>query len=169
MSSGEYRRVQLVGTPNDKSEQGHVPWCAINPWDGFLYTSTFDNVTFINGYSFDESTSTFVYKKSIELRKTSNGVQGGCFSKNGHLILSSNSTNDIRCYSVLNGVFLGSVAIQKENGILYSQEVEGVTTRENITYNKVFAQIHVILLENEEHSGDDIYFKHYSVPNPEFL
>ncbi|MGH9975512.1 MAG: hypothetical protein ACRD8Z_06710 [Nitrososphaeraceae archaeon] len=96
-----------------------------------------------------------------------NKVQGGCFSKNGHLYLTSDDTEDIRGYSNLNGKFLGSCNVDYDKSD--DEEMEGLALG-HITYpDGVSSFVHVIILDNDDLSKDDVYFKHFTVPDPSVL
>jgi hypothetical protein len=81
------------------------------------------------------------------------------------LLLASDYTHDIRCYSVLNGKYLGSAGIQVGS----TEEVEGICVKKGVTMHGKAAQVHVILLDNDWPSADDVYFKHYAVGKPDDL
>lgn len=158
--------AKLNGSTNNSSPpQGtSFPWCAVNPWNGYLYSSRFNNVTEVYGYDPQDN---FKWVTTLQLAIPTNRVQGGCFSKNGHLLLTSDETHDIRCFSVLNGAYLGSAAIQVDAST--GEEVEGITIWDVQGFGGVPSQVHVILLDNQVTENDDVFFKHYSVPTPENL
>jgi hypothetical protein len=149
---------------------GHtgLPWCAINPWNGFLYSSNFNGVTFV--YAYDPNDN-FRYKGALRLQGPPvGGVQGGVFTPNGHLYLTSDvfvgegATQDIRAYSVLNGAFLGSVHVPYSPGTLDSEEMEGLTI-----WKGPWGHVHVIILDNDATNKDDVFFKHFIVPDDAVL
>lgn len=154
----------------DSPPQTSNPWCAINPWDGLLYTSDFDRIDRVNGY---DPRQDYKFRGSIVLSGADViNVQGGVFSDNGHLLLSSgfykpghsdaeDGYNEIRCFSALNGKFLGSTSIARER----RQEPEGLTIW-NLKFGDSFAQIHLILVDLHWFKRDSIFFKHYSVSAP---
>jgi len=154
---------------------GSCPWCAINPWNGLLYSSTFGDDSpgenKLYAYRFDSVNNNFVHLPSadIVLKERVRRIQGGVFSKNGHVLLASDHTNDIRCYSILNGCYLGRAAIQKDSSTLVQEEVEGLTIWADISYKGVSTDVHVILLDNDWPGKDDVYFKHYKVPLAKYL
>ena len=162
--------VTLKGrTIHEPSPQGDsLPWCAINPWNGYLYSSRFGqhkSIDKVFAYSFPDLT----WKATLGLKKPIRHVQGGCFTHNGHLLLTSDHSHDIRCYSALNGGFLGSVPIEVNDSASVREEVEGLTIRKDFASEGRPAEVHVVLLDNDLTSRDDVYFKHYSVPNPDDL
>jgi len=162
--------VELVGKNGGKPPQKSCPWCAVNPWNGLLYSSNNgDNAPGENNlraYRFDAPNKRFVHVPTadIHLQEKLRRIQGAVFSKNGHVLLASNHTDDIRCYSILNGFYLGRAKIQKDGSWNVAEEVEGLTIWENVKYDGVATHVHVILLDNDAPDDDDVYFKHYRVP-----
>ena len=63
-------------------------WCAINPWNGFLYSAPGgDGIVSVHAY---DPNNKFEAKSHLSLRGDPvNEIQGGCFSPNGHLYLTS--------------------------------------------------------------------------------
>ena len=180
--------VKPLGGKIGSTKQGpSMPWCAINPWNGFLYSSKFgeppyweedpsgvggrfvdwDPVTEVHCYN---PSKNFAHEKSLTLTGESlHQVQGGCFSANGHLYLTSDHTQQIRAYSALNGAFLGDKWVDYDkSGLTYTQEIEGICIVP-IRYPEGDTHIHIVVLENEKTSSDDFFFKHYYVPNPDVL
>lgn len=175
--------------PTDKIGDSH-PWCAVNPWNGRLYTSTF-NAEPLNGFDlqpklFAYDRRTFKRKKSddITLKVPTQRVQGGCFTNDGKLFLTSDVKNfegsntqkferiknlgtslkpSITCYSIVNGHYYGAIGIMRESGVAYSQEVEGITYWAKKEKGKK-TNLHVVLLENEL-GTDEVFFKHYAALN----
>ena len=165
-----------------------MPWCAINPWNGFLYSSKFgepprweedpsgtglgrlvdwDPVTEVHCY---DPADNFTHKRSLPIMgEPLHKLQGGCFSTNGHLYLTSDHTQQIRAYSALNGAFLGDKWVDYDkSGLTYTQEIEGICIAP-VRYSEGDTYVHIVVLENEATSSDDFFFKHYSVPNPDVL
>ena len=75
-----------------------VPWCAMNPFNGFLYTSIFTNTNELRMYSRDSVGGALVLtpRGALPLRAESQPIkipraQGGAFSPNGHLYVVSDS------------------------------------------------------------------------------
>ena len=103
--------------PADSPQSGGVPWCAVNPWDGLLYSSDFDNrvpppevrtirhhaeprLTYEDfwerrsgeyGAIYGYDRETFEYVRTVRLERPVLRIQGGCFSENGHLLLASDA------------------------------------------------------------------------------
>jgi hypothetical protein len=160
----------LVDESGGDPPQSSCPWCAINPWNGLLYSSNNGDDApgedRLHAYRFDAPTGRFMHVPAadIVLQEKVRRIQGAVFSKNGHVLLASNHSNDIRCYSVLNGCYLGRATIQKDGSWNVAEEVEGLTIWEGISYEGVATHVHVILLDNDAPDDDDVYFKHYRVP-----
>ena len=167
--------AELTGESGGAAPQVSCPWCAVNPWNGLLYSSNNgDNAPgedTLRAYRFDSPSGKFIHVPyaDILLQEKLRRIQGAVFSKNGHVLLASNHTNDIRCYSVLNGYYLGRASIQKDGSWNVAEEVEGLTIWEDISYGNIATHVHVILLDNDKPDDDDVYFKHYRVPLAEHL
>jgi hypothetical protein len=165
----------LVGEFGGPPPQASFAWCAVNPWNGLLYSRGRDDAgdaDTLHAYRFDLAGSRFMHvpAKKIVLQEKVSGVQGAVFSKNGHVLLASDTTDDIRCYSILNGHYLGRVPIPKDGGFPEFEEVEGLTIWEAVPYDGVATHVHLILLDKDDpFSGDDVFFKHYHVPLSEDL
>ena len=154
------------GTPSPQDNK--LPWCAIHPWNGLLYSSRFDGVDEVYAYE----TKTFTLVKTLRLKRKINRVQGGCISKNGHLLLASDDTSRIECFTTLNGHYRGGAHVQIDHDEVPPEEMEGITIWEGISYGGRDTHIHVIVLDNDVSTpwdDDSIFFKHYTVPFPELL
>ena len=149
--------------------QSGVSWCAFNPWDSYLYSSLHDNTNVIHAY---DPKNDFNYVKSLALEGgTFSGVQSGVFSENGHLYLALDDrqqTQEIRAFSMLNGAFLGKLKLDYTMEPPVSEEMEGITILPmNISGNSV--QVHVVILDNDGLSSDDVQIMHFTVPDPNTL
>lgn len=162
--------AKLLGAQGGPPPQNDCPWCAIHPWNGLLYSSGFGGsapgTDVLHAYRLNLATREFrhVPESDIHLASPVRRVQGAAFSDNGHVVIASDHTNDIRCFSTLNGAYRGRAKIQKDGGS--GEEVEGITIWESVTYDGQATQVHVMLLDNDWPDSDDIYFKHYQVPVP---
>ncbi len=186
--------------PTPRIKDSH-PWCAVNPWNGKIYTSDFTGEDLkkknykVVLFAYDRETFTRESDYDIQLKVPSFRVQGGCFSPSGHLFLSSDAKlkgdiltkmiklrlqgkklprhltqilkNDwpiepcITMYSIVNGHYFGKTGIQRESGITFFQEVEGITYWDKKEKGKN-TSLHAVLLENEL-GTDEVFFKHLSV------
>lgn len=151
-----------LGYTENRNPIGKMSWCAINPWNSLLYSSVVDNVDHICAYDPKDS---FSFKRKLEIEgEKVNSVQGGWFSNNGHLYLSSDDSVDIRGYSALNGKFLGSFGLDYGDG----DEIEGLCVGHIINTAGLSSFVHVIILDNEG-TEDDVFINHFSVPDPSVL
>lgn len=166
----------------DLEANGTAAWCAISPLNGLLYESKF--------YESDESSSdttvsvyqrhlkanglTLTYQGEFELFD-SNGskiilkrIQGGAFSKNGHLYLVSDSKDDnagIYGFDMISGRKRFYQNISYDWNWPELEELEGITIWDLASRGapSIHGQIHVILLDNDIHDDDNIYFLHFRV------
>ena len=163
-----------VSSVNGASSPG-LGWCAINPWNGFLYTAPGgDGVAFIRVYDPDHD---FAEQPHLALGGDPvNEIQGGCFSTNGHLFLTSDKyvghhkgTKDIRAYSALNGAFLGSCPVSYDATDFpgAAEEMEGIAISHFAHQRGDSTHVHVVILDNDaSDAADDVYLKHFAVPAP---
>jgi outer membrane protein assembly factor BamB len=166
------------------SKQGtRMPWCAINPWDGYLYTSIFANSDPDKGdygladrlYVYDPNHN-FLFKKEFPLvgwGAALHNVQGGCFSNNGHIYISTGSISTrgyVHAYSALNGQYLGQCFVPSDWSPGEGEEMEGLAIC-HLTVGGKDVYVHAIVLDNDWMPGDqdDVYLKSFSVPRPDFL
>lgn len=172
-----YYLCDSEGGPATQKES--LSWCAFNPCNNLLYSSenghTTPPVDLIYAYKFTGTEFRNVPEANIKLKVKIKMIQGGVFSDNGHLLLASDSSEDIRVFSVLNGHYYGRVPIQVADpvelpwvGDIVAEEVQGLTIWKNWHYGDVKTHVHLILLD-EDVGNDDVYFKHYTVPDWEFL
>jgi hypothetical protein len=156
------------------SKQGNkMPWCAINPWNHFLYSSRFGErkrdppVTEVHCY---DPANSFEFKESLRLQGSPLfKVQGGCFSTNGHLYLTSDASKAIHGYNVLNGSYLGQFSVPSDwSGF---EEMEGIAIGNLYCKDSGdLVPVHVLVLDNDLPRVDsDIWLKHIAVPAYEFL
>jgi hypothetical protein len=158
--------LNTLGTFDLGGAQSAMPWCAINPWNGWLYSSDSHNVDRVHAYDpADGVLKGFLRLEGPEVDL----VQGGCFSANGHLYLTSDATEEIRAYSALNGAFLGSQAISISSAPFTKEEVEGLAVARFTHAGGDLTHVHLVILDNDAINEDDVDIQHYAVPNPEFL
>jgi hypothetical protein len=146
-----------------------MPWCAINPWNGWLYTSSDVDVDQVYAY---DLTPSFPFRGTLRLDGTSvDGVQSGRFTANGRLYLVSDifsdkqATQDIRGYSALNGAFLGSCGVPYDPSWTEGEEMQGMAIVRWELEGGVQTYVHVFILDNDLKT-DDVFIRHYSVPDP---
>lgn len=91
ISSGLGWWSSSITIETDASGQGSSwPWCAVNPWNGFLYSSRFDQPDGVHEiYAYDRTTGEWKGpERTIRLSRPARNVQGGCFSPRGHLYVA---------------------------------------------------------------------------------
>lgn len=154
--------------PDGTSVPVQPSFTAINPWDGCLYCCEFDNADRM--YLYDPGSFEWT-GRTLQLGAVANRVQGGCFSDNGHLYLACDEgvqiggkrRHLIKAYSALNGHFYGQATVlaQEDN-----QELQGVCFARVFATDGTPVPIHVVLLENHGATKDNIFFKHFTAPDP---
>jgi hypothetical protein len=159
--------IPLLGEDGGAPPQPDMPWCAIHPWNGLLYSSAFDNAAKVYAYEMADDGWRHKPAEDIPLQRVVDNVQGGCFSPGGHLYLASDKYvagkhKGVYVYSVLNGAFRGIIYVLAEED---SQELEGLCFAQ-VTISGHTVQLHVVLLDQIKLEKDDIFFKHYSAPDP---
>ncbi|MCI5130045.1 MAG: hypothetical protein D3904_00645 [Candidatus Electrothrix sp. EH2] len=162
-------RYNLCDSSGGPPPQSSMPWCAFNPWNGLLYSSNNGDdgpgEDIMYAYRFTGSEFRSVPEANIKLQVKTKSIQGGVFSDNGHLLIASNHSDDIRVFSALNGYYYGGVHIQVNHSARVSEEVEGLTIWKNIAYQGVNTHVHLFLLDNDSPDEDDVIFKHFVVPD----
>jgi hypothetical protein len=176
-----------------RNKDDRAPWCAINPLDGLLYTSSFCDpcpdpnkfVLYVYAPIITNNSIDLKFKGEFELFDTDgkpaliDRIQGGCFSSSGHLYLSSDTDRSreygrLYVFDMLSGRKIHSIGVPRKRRKVRSQELEGITVwnTEQKNIDRVEAQIHILMLHAEEWRGmghDDMYFKHYKVSDPSKL
>ena len=167
------------------NEQGtHASWCAVNPADGLLYSSAFDEVTnlFVNIFSVVDNIFTLSFSHMAALINEEgepyelSGIQGGAFSFEdtlNRLYLSSNAddTRGVQIFDWPEGKRILEIFIDREV-FTAGEEIEGITYW-NIprdTAPGIEGLLHVLELDNDYLTNGDVKcFKHYSLINSEFV
>jgi Polyglycine hydrolase-like, structural repeat len=156
--------VAPLGGGASPPQGGSMPWCAINPWNGWLYSSTFDGVDRV--YAYDPANQ-FTHVSTLVLGGGAlNAVQGGCFSPAGHLYLTSGGSGRVHAFDSIDGTPLGSVAVPYSPGGVDGEEMEGIALGHLIHGNGSHSWVHVVILDNDITNRDDVFLKHYCLPNP---
>ncbi len=161
--------LQQSSSAGPDQQLTHNPWCAVNPWDGLLYSSNFgdfDAVSetdpdYLARHLFGYDRATWTCRRQIPIDPPRQKVQGGAFAPNGQLLLSSSADNAILCFDGLTGRYLGSSPIMSEG----TQEVEGLCYAPTVHDDGTVTNVHVILLDNSLFEYDGMYFKHYRAPD----
>ncbi len=170
----------------DKIEtQTSVPWCAINPLNRLLFTSNFnaDSLYVYEQAVVGSSTKgifmlELTYKGKFALKdsngnsKSIYGIQGGVFSKNGHLYLVSDnevdlSNSGIFGFDMITGRNVCRTRVNFNPSYPADEELEGIDIWDLDAPGaphvpSIKGQIHVIMVDVDIPT-DDVYFKHYRV------
>ncbi|WP_158076949.1 hypothetical protein [Streptomyces sp. CB02009] len=156
----------LGGSPSG-SPQGEwqIPFLAFNPRDRLVYSCKFDEGSGVNYlYAYDPARN-FVLTRTIPFPYKIRRVQGGVFSENGNLYLTSDHSKEVVAYNVH----------PTENKMWYwgrynlncpDLEVEGITLGPPRNYPATGpVRLHVGCVKVDL-GTDDVYMKHINVPNP---
>ena len=145
------------------------PWCAINPVDGHLYTSSFrTGVVRKHRMSWAGNSLTLTEVASIALRDSAGKplslqrVQGGVFSARGHLYLVSDVPGQgIKGFDLETGRQRVNIPVQFEP----DEELEGIDLwdLDGGQVPGIDGQIHLQMIDHDWWSDDDFFFKHYRV------
>ncbi|MGB3777173.1 MAG: hypothetical protein WA960_02355 [Tunicatimonas sp.] len=144
----------------------HLSWCAVNPCDGLLYTSDFNQVNAVHGFDRERG---WRYTKTIQLNRTVQRVQGGAFTPNGLLVLACDDRADqafahIKFFNGHGGHFLCDKPVERtwEDSKLSDQEIEGVCFAPGVPYGKSTA-LHTIVIKTNVPNRQS-WIKHYHMP-----
>ncbi|NKB77923.1 MAG: hypothetical protein GKR96_13045 [Gammaproteobacteria bacterium] len=197
--SGVTNRIYVYDTQLRERKRGFfrneyqstkAPWIGIHPHNGFMYSSKF-RTSRINVYSrFFEQDAHLTPLHQIQLDYYVRGIQGGVFSDNGWLYLSTNewSTGNsgfstTRDRMIKPGILVFRIQGKKgqfvryistgglTKSILASEEMEGLTIwplNSNQSPRVQESQLHWILLDNDA-SHDDVTMKHIRFSHPNRL
>ncbi|UCE60653.1 MAG: hypothetical protein JSU63_02660 [Phycisphaerales bacterium] len=169
--------LALIGSaPLCTYQTGGVPWCAVDPRNGLLYSSGYSAAVWMNEYQVNWSE--LHQGQALELnhmRRVYWGdlnlilshVQGGVFSPSGELlyivadgihVFETETWRRIKQSTNGSGVF----NYEFSPGFSEYEEPEGLTIwdLEDGRAPDVWGELHVLLLDNDV-SADEIYFKHY--------
>lgn len=159
--------------------QDGAPWCAINPRNGYLYSSNFSTAELLVYEPILHAPRrpdqpglelNFVGAQPLTFVSTSGGieaaeaemaeVQGGAFSDAGHLYLVNH--HEVRKFDVATGRELTVFFIESESG----DEMEGITIwpiEASYCGHAAAYQLHVLHTRTHAAAGTnpDIFFKHY--------
>lgn len=165
MMTKDLRGARLIEFhPSSRPPREEFPWVAVNPNNGYFYSSAFTNPTEVRYY--EERNNQLHLVGTVPLKHPINKVQGGDISPNCKLVLSSDASNDIKCYNVNTGDYYGRESIQKDDSWNVQEEIEGlcISPGSDIISGKKM-DIHLILLDQDYPDGDDVIFKHIAVPS----
>ena len=148
------------------------PWCAVDPRTGLLYSSPFD-ADHLNVYQemTGEDRVAFRHLRDVPLLTddgaslTLERVQGGAFSSQGHLYLSSDCRNGGICgVDVTTGRRRLHVTIPFEPGWPDNEVIEGLTLVDLDRADAAWLRgmLHVLVLSIRPHESDRIWLRHYN-------
>ena len=171
----------------ESPKKAHAPWCAVNLADGYLYSSSDDNVSALAVYTMQLSSNGMLiltFSKMRSLKDAKNralsplkGIQGGVFSTKGKLfyLVTNAGVIDGGIYVFETGQFrlLGHQQVDYNPGIGTWEELEGITIwdvegdrhRNAKGLSKIRGQLHLVMLDNDGLSSDDTYIKHFRAPD----
>ena len=176
----KYCSVAILPPPKEKD----IPWCAIHPSEGTIFTSDFKCKGELYEYDFSISRNKILELKFLRkiALKDQHGkpihikrVQGGVFSKKNKLLYLSSDGHiqgGIYIFETENYTLVKHLKVPYDPGFPNIQEVEGITLWDmdtssldgNKTSDKIKGQLHLIILDNDL-CNDDIYFKHFRIPS----
>ncbi|MCA9719538.1 MAG: hypothetical protein H6713_29495 [Myxococcales bacterium] len=109
----------------------------------------------------------------LRQRHFTTNVQSACFTANCRVLMicDVDHAERIHCHSALTGVLMDTrnlPADSADEAAFDRNELEGITLAP-LTVNGRRAHVHVLELNNDNHSGDDLYLWHFNVPCPELL
>lgn len=165
-------------------ETNGLPWCAVNPANGLLYTSPFYPSPLDTSHleAFARSMPKGSFSIGFQLRHVGRfdlldesgrplgiaRVQGGAFSPGGHLYLVSDTADGgILGFDLVTGrkALHHTVAYNPDpfGPDELGEELEGITVwdLDSGTPPGIGGQLHVLMIDNELLSDDDLYFKHF--------
>ena len=170
--------LQFIGSALLPEQGNHAPWCAVNPGDGLLYSSSFDYVNELFAYRFtlenDQLNITLDHRAGIKKENTNtllmDGLQGGVFAvmhEEIFLFLSSNN-DDIRGIHAFSWPALRHIQFEfiDTEYLTFGEEIEGITfwDLDGGESDGIRGQIHLIELDNDSLNSDDLKcFKHYNI------
>ncbi|MGE5662006.1 MAG: hypothetical protein ACM3X1_07125 [Ignavibacteriales bacterium] len=183
----------IVSSDPLTSQEGSVPWCAINPLNGLLYSSKFKD-SYLSLCVYDRAVlSTTSPDKGIfrlELtflgnfdlydedgnRIVINAIQGGVFSKNGHFYLVCDTAHDKRDkgevrnsgiygFDMLTGRRVFHKVVPYNPSFHIDEELEGIDIWDLDSGGapNIGGQIHLLMTNYNWYENDNIYLKHFRI------
>jgi hypothetical protein len=166
--------------PADKLEDDDLfAWCDVHPRNGLIYTCNFSHPKRLFAYDISGSKLVRVKKADIPLRQPKDGkptteVQGGCFTPNFKwlAVCDVDEAERIHCHSTLTGALLDRrtlLAEADESSVGLRNELEGIWYHPMHTGAGSHVHVHVLELNNEHHTADDMYLWQFSLPASDVL
>ena len=154
-------------------------WCDVHPSNGLLYTSNFTQPHRLIAYEFGANRLVRRADQDIPLLQPGDGkltthVQGACFTPNYKwlAVCDVDEAERIHCHSTLSGAFLDrrSLIADTDEGTIGSRnELEGIWYFPYQTGQGNVVHVHMLELNNEAHSADDMYLWHFALPDVDAL
>jgi hypothetical protein len=154
-------------------------WCDVNPHNGLIYTCNFTRPTCLYAYERVEGKLKRVGSPhDIPLHQPGDGqattkVQSGCFTPNFKwlAVCDVDGNERIHCHSTLTGNFLDrrQLLAETDEGPWVRNELEGISYAPIHTGKGNLVQVHVLELNNEVGSADDMYLWQFSLHDPDAL
>ncbi|HRI20838.1 MAG TPA: hypothetical protein PLA68_07780 [Panacibacter sp.] len=175
--------LEFIGSALLNEQGTHASWCAVNPADGFLYSSWSDNATALFVYTFSvlNNNFTLLFDHMVPLINDDgepyqlSGIQGGVFSVADNintLYISSNAgdTRGVQIFDWPDAKRIQEIFIDFDFFTI-GEEIEGITYWDlpGNTAPRIKGQLHVLELDNDIDSDDIKCFKHYSIIRSEFV
>lgn len=163
--------LEFLGSAAVTAQGGSCPWCAINPCDGLLYSSSFD-ADHLCVYEPIHAAGSFWYRHVHDValwsehgtRLRLERVQGGAFSSDGHLYLSSDRrTGGIHGIDVRTGQRTLHHRIPFEPDAPDNDVIEGLVVADlrNSQVPWLTGTLHALVLQLPAGEPDRVWFRHY--------
>lgn len=177
----ELMEGNFLPTEEPPPEPDMFAWCDVNPHNGLIYTCNFSepDPTVLHAYREVGGKLSRVTGQNIVIRQPTDGkptthVQGACFTPNFKwlAICDVDEAERIHCHSTLTGEFLDRrwlAADTDESSAWTRNELEGISYAPINTGQGHLVQVHVLELNNEHHTEDDMYLWHFSLPDADAL
>lgn len=172
LATDKFYEADSPVTPEDDT----FPWCDLHPRTGLLYTSNFTEPKRLLAYDFEGNRLVRRTDMDIPLVQPTDGrlttrVQGGCFTPQYKwlAVCDVDEAERIHCHSTLTGAMLGRrslLANADESSVGLRNELEGIWYHPYHTGKGNLVHVHVLELNNEHHTADDMYLWHFAVPDP---
>jgi hypothetical protein len=162
----------------ERPEDDMFAWCDLNPHNGLIYTCNFTLPSSLYAYQDAGDKLVRAVAHDIPLHQPGDGkattkIQSGCFTPNFKWLATCDVDGDerIHCHSTLTGSFLDrrQLLADTDESPLTRNELEGIWYTPIHTGQGNHVQVHVLELNNEIGSGDDMYLWQFSLPRPDAL
>lgn len=159
-------------SPQLSGSGGPASWLAYNPKDKLFYSSRY-HTTKLHRYQIAVTSSgvQVTYKDSIDIKDGSGNtvsafgyIQGGKFSASGKLYLARwLSEGGIYVIDPNNGRYQTKVGVKYDKSSYEELEGLDIFDTTGLGIPGISSQVHVLLVQSEGLSNDDLWFKHFNV------